>query len=566
MNKRIISIFIAALIFVSCLCVPSLAADPSFDVKLDMDSGAVSIFYRYPACSNRDIGITVTDTATDEIVYYDQLRADKWGVLSVPSITLAQSGIYSVRLSVAYSDIGCASEVVYMTESDRLNYWNTVAVGGSSQDIAADWHIISEIFGLDNEYIDGLSDDSALFDKIIAQRGDSYTEMSASNISAFAAFVKNLSLFTAVEQSADADAMALYFEAAAALMSADYSDLCTEWSQCMQSVCADDVKEMAFDAITSVNSFDDIAELMDGSLVIFRASELVDQIAAAKHISEITSIVTNEENAVLLGISDYVDKYNSLSSTSSVDKAVMKHFDTALDFAAAFKKAVDDAIALQGDDTPKTPSRTPSGGNKTSIGGTSAPVVTNVPSQLPAFEDIDVVSWAKEHIIKLYNLGVINGKSEKEFKPMDNITREEIVKLIVSMMKIEGLQQSQSFDDVSTGAWYCDYITQASAAGVVNGIGDGIFGVGLNASRQDIAVMIVNALNYKGITVQASEASFADSAAIAQYAAPAVGALYADGIVTGDENGFFNPQSKATRAEVATMLSRIYDKYLKEGR
>ena len=50
---------------------------------------------------------------------------------------------------------------------------------------------------------------------------------------------------------------------------------------------------------------------------------------------------TNEKNAILLGIDKFMDDYNKLKSTSSVDKAMMKEFESAEEFAKAFEKAVE---------------------------------------------------------------------------------------------------------------------------------------------------------------------------------------------------------------------------------
>ena len=53
--------------------------------------------------------------------------------------------------------------------------------------------------------------------------------------------------------------------------------------------------------------------------------------------------------------------------------------------------------------------------------------------------------------------------------------------------------------------------------------------------------------------------AFNDDAEISDYAREAVERLFRAGIVTGKPNNIFDPQGNATRAEVATMLMRFLE-------
>lgn len=79
-----------------------------------------------------------------------------------------------------------------------------------------------------------------------------------------------------------------------------------------------------------------------------------------------------------------------------------------------------------------------------------------------------------------------------------------------------------------------------------------------------MAVMLYRFAQYKGITLDgANETSFTDAAAISDYAKEAVAAMAKAGILSGRENGSFDPKAKATRAETASMLVRFAEKYIK---
>ena len=55
-------------------------------------------------------------------------------------------------------------------------------------------------------------------------------------------------------------------------------------------------------------------------------------------------------------------------------------------------------------------------------------------------------------------------------------------------------------------------------------------------------------------------ADFRDSADISEYAAEAVAALNQNGILNGDNFGFFNPKKNLSRAEAAKIISSLIAK------
>ena len=69
-------------------------------------------------------------------------------------------------------------------------------------------------------------------------------------------------------------------------------------------------------------------------------------------------------------------------------------------------------------------------------------------------------------------------------------------------------------------------------------------------------------LGYELPTVQA-KAAFADEAQISSWAKEAVIALQQAGILQGKGNQMFDPQGKATRAEIAALLQRLVQAIMK---
>ena len=172
------------------------------------------------------------------------------------------------------------------------------------------------------------------------------------------------------------------------------------------------------------------------------------------------------------------------------------------------------------------------------------------------FSDLDGYEWAKESIVGLYREGIINGRAPRVFAPSENVLREEFVKMIVGTFELSVIGEKLTFSDVADDAWYTEYIECAYHSNIVKGYSDEIFGIGDRITRQDAAVMVVNAAKACDYTFgdNGADFEFTDEADISDYAKEAVKTLVKAGIISGDENGRFNPKGNATRAEAAKIL------------
>lgn len=198
-----------------------------------------------------------------------------------------------------------------------------------------------------------------------------------------------------------------------------------------------------------------------------------------------------------------------------------------------------------------------SGSGSGSGGLSTTPSVSFGVSGSPAsdtsmFSDIENVSWARESIEELAKTGVINGKGDKKFAPNDFVTREEFVKMVVLAFNVTANDENCSFSDVSDDAWYKEYIAKAAGSGLVNGRGDGTFGVGESITRQDIAVILWNGIKSKAESKSAAE--FIDNDDVSDYAKEAVNAMRYLNIIDGYDDNTFRPNNAATRAEAAKLL------------
>ncbi len=203
-------------------------------------------------------------------------------------------------------------------------------------------------------------------------------------------------------------------------------------------------------------------------------------------------------------------------------------------------------------DTPATP-------NPTTPGNASSEHQGATPGSL-SFDDMDAVPWAQEAVSALVKAGVISNSADKRYRPLDDVKREEFVKLLACVLNLKTDGMNAVFTDTENNAWYVPYIGAALNDGIVFGLDDGSFGIGSAISRQDMAVMLYRALNARGyITLNKEKTAFLDNDLISDYARLAVDGLSQSGFVKGNDSGEFNPLGYLTRAEAAQVIYRVYN-------
>lgn len=177
------------------------------------------------------------------------------------------------------------------------------------------------------------------------------------------------------------------------------------------------------------------------------------------------------------------------------------------------------------------------------------------------FLDMYEHGWADKAVKALDEKDVLYTTGYNKYRPAENITRADFAYMLMRMLGITG-GEAELFGDVKELAYYAPEIRAGRAAGLLNGIGDSIFGVDNEITRQDMMVMCVRALEYKGLLGDAEKAdlaAFSDSGLVADYATDAVSKMVGSGLIRGNADGTMNPTGSATRAEAAVMLARLME-------
>ena len=259
--------------------------------------------------------------------------------------------------------------------------------------------------------------------------------------------------------------------------------------------------------------------------------------------------------------------YQKLNNPAAVFAAMLNNSISGYDSALA---VFAEKVKSQQKEETKNTNQSSGGTGGTGGGGTGGGGFPAVPARqtetadneqkndtqdIKKYSDTDSVPWAEKAISGLTEIGAINGYEDGSFRPYNAVTRAEFIKILSIAFGFKEPTVKQSFSDVRDGEWYTEYIRMGVENNIINGIGNGMFGVSDNITRQDLAVMCKRALEAEGVRLDSdSEAEFSDMDIVADYAKSAVNAFYHAGIVNGNESGAFCPQNTATRAEAAKIV------------
>lgn len=199
-----------------------------------------------------------------------------------------------------------------------------------------------------------------------------------------------------------------------------------------------------------------------------------------------------------------------------------------------------------GTDTPKTPD-VPKTPDTPDTPDTPAPVSSNLTDTRG--------HWAESNINKLVALGAIKGYPDGSFKPDKKITRAEFIAILINALKLSG-KSGKAFTDTANH-WAKDYISTASAYGIIAGFDDDTFRPNDIITREQMMVMVVNAA--KLTQVNDDEAAFTDKSDISPWASGAINAAKKNGIIGGYPDNSFKPLDNATRAEAVTVIVKTLE-------
>ncbi len=176
------------------------------------------------------------------------------------------------------------------------------------------------------------------------------------------------------------------------------------------------------------------------------------------------------------------------------------------------------------------------------------------------FSDTHMQPWAEDAIVELYKVGIVKGMGDGTFGGSREVSRADFMVMLMRLTK-QNVPFNENFCDVAPDKYYYEAVGTAKALGFATGREDGTFAPDEHISRQDMATLVYRTFvkmgKFKENGKVLAEDSFADANNVAEYAQTAVAEMVDKGILTGLEDGRFDPKGKATRAQCAVVLWRL---------
>ena len=187
----------------------------------------------------------------------------------------------------------------------------------------------------------------------------------------------------------------------------------------------------------------------------------------------------------------------------------------------------------------------------------TATFTETAPEPLP-FTDVAEGDWFYDAVRYAYENGLMDGVGGDRFAPNSATTRAQLVTILYRLEGEPAVSGDLPFTDVESGTWYTNAVLWAAQNGIVNGVSNTEFAPGDDLTRQQLVTILYRYAEAKGYDVSASAdlSGYPDADQVQDYAQPAMAWAVAEGIVEGMD-GNLNPAGNASRAQIATILMRF---------
>ncbi|GAB6085546.1 S-layer homology domain-containing protein [Alkaliphilus crotonatoxidans] len=171
--------------------------------------------------------------------------------------------------------------------------------------------------------------------------------------------------------------------------------------------------------------------------------------------------------------------------------------------------------------------------------------------QKEPFSDL-INHWSREYVLQLTEKGIFQGYADGTFKPNNNITVAEFIKIVVVAMG----------HDLRPGPgdrWYIPFKQKAEEIGLIQGNEIGYFEYTRPITRGEMARILVRATGDGVDDYEKFIDNYVDYTKIPTALREYVLKATALGLIQGYEDSEFKADKNATRAEASTMITRLIE-------
>ena len=174
------------------------------------------------------------------------------------------------------------------------------------------------------------------------------------------------------------------------------------------------------------------------------------------------------------------------------------------------------------------------------------------------FWDVPQSHWAHEAVTYVYDNDLMNGTDGSLFSPESTTTRAQVVTVLYRLAGQPAADWANPFWDVPASAWFHDAVTWAWENDIT-GVSSTHFGAGNAVTREQLATFLYRYAQDQGYdtSARADLSGYSDAGLVSSYATEALSWANATGLIIGTTATTLSPKGSATRAQVATILSRF---------
>jgi len=182
------------------------------------------------------------------------------------------------------------------------------------------------------------------------------------------------------------------------------------------------------------------------------------------------------------------------------------------------------------------------------------------------YPDVKSGDWYNEAVEYVSDKGCMSGYKNGNFGPANNLQRQDFVVMLARIAKANldrYLNSNGGMIDVSKTAYFAGAVAWAVDNGIITGYKNGKFGVSDKITREQVATILYRYCGEPTVkNADATLSQFPDKNRISPYAKNAMAWAVQNGVISGTSKGTISPATGASRAQIATIIMRMYLKGL----
>ena len=180
-----------------------------------------------------------------------------------------------------------------------------------------------------------------------------------------------------------------------------------------------------------------------------------------------------------------------------------------------------------------------------------------------SFKDVAEDAWYSKAVGFIAARGITTGTGNGLFNPGEKLTRGQFIVMVLKAYGISPDQNpTENFSDAGS-TYYSNYLATAKKLGISGGVGNNRFAPDNQITRQEMFVLLYNALKATGkvpeVTGAKTLVEFSDGGQVASWAKDAMTYFVQTGTISGN-GGKLSPVATTSRAEMAQVLYNLLSK------